>query len=356
MPAPEVSVVIPTRNRWELLSRHALASALSQEDVEVEVIVVDDASDDGSEERLEAVADPRVRAVFREEQGGQAAALNDGIDAARGEWIAFLDDDDLWSPRKLRAQLDATSEAASFVYGSMVAVDMSGRVLEAVPTPPPGELRQLLRRHNVLRCPSSVMARTEFVRKIGGLDDTLNELTDWDFFIRLADSGRCAACNEIVVGYLVHPQNRRLRQDSDVDTEFRYLATKHERGLPLERAGFARWVAMGHLRAGRKRAALETYLRSAVRDRDPGNAVRAGAAIFGERAFRARRRLAAERPEVPWLELYLDGGPTAEDGDHRRDVSGIEAPLEEHERPNEDERPRGEGEPEGTAERDHRDG
>lgn len=356
MPAPEVSVVIPTRNRWDLLSRHALASALAQEGVEVEVVVVDDASDDGSEERLEAVADPRVRMLFREAQGGQAVALNDGIEAARGKWIAFLDDDDLWSPRKLRAQLDAASQVASFVYGSMVAVDMSGQVLQAVPTPPPGELRQLLRRHNVLRCPSSVMARTEFVRKIGGLDDTLNELTDWDFFIRLADAGRCAACEEIVVGYLVHPQNRRLREDSDVETEFRYLAAKHERGLPLERAGFARWVAMGHLRAGRKRAALETYLRSAVRDRDPGNAMRAGAALFGEGAFRARRRLAADTPEVPWLELYLNRGAAAEDRDHRRDVAGIEAPLEEHERADEDERTGGDGEPEGAAERDHREG
>src|SRR6187200_1386086 len=135
MPAPEVSVVIPTRNRWELLSRNSLASALAQVGVELEVIVVDDASDDGSEERLEAVGDPRVRVIFRERQGGQAVALNDGIEAARGEWIAFLDDDDLWSPRKLRAQLDATGPRAQFVYGSMVAVDTSGNVLEAVPTP-----------------------------------------------------------------------------------------------------------------------------------------------------------------------------------------------------------------------------
>ena len=352
MPAPEVSVVIPTRNRWELLSRHALASALSQVGVEVEVIVVDDASDDGSEERLEAVADPRVRMIFRERQGGQAVALNEGIGAARGEWIAFLDDDDLWSPRKLRAQLDASGPRASFVYGSMVAVDMSARVLEAVPTPPPADVRRLLRTHNVLRCPSSVMARAEFVRKVGGLDESLNELTDWDFFIRLADSGRCAACEEIVVGYLVHPQNRRLRQDSDVETEFRYLAAKHDEGLPLERAGFARWVAMGHLRAGRKRAALSTYLRSAVRDRDPGNALRAGAALFGEGAFRARRRLAVDKPEVPWLH----GFSAAEDGDHRSRVVRVEAPLEDDERHDEEHGPRDEGQPEGAAERDHRDG
>jgi len=196
------------------------------------------------------------------------------------------------------------------------------------------------------------MARAAFVRKIGGLDESLNELTDWDFFIRLADAGRCAACEEIVVGYLVHPQNRRLRQDSDVETEFRYLAAKHERDLPLERAGFARWVAMGHLRAGRKRAALSTYLSSAVRDRDVGNAVRAGAAVFGEGAFRVRRKVAVDKPEVPWL----DGFAATEDGDHRGGVPRVEAPLEEDERADEEHGAHGDGEPEGAAERDHRDG
>ena len=298
--------MIPTRNRWDLFSRHGLASALSQEDVETEVIVVDDGSDDGSAEKLAAFADPRVRALLRPQRGGQALALNAGIEAARGEWIAFLDDDDLWSPRKLRAQLDAAASAGgTFVYGSMVAVDPETQVLESFATPAPENVRRLLRVQNVLRCPSSVMARAELVREVGGLDENLNELTDWDFFIRLADAGRPAACSELVIGYLIHPQNRRLHQDSDVDAEFRYLAAKHEGSeLPLRRAGFARWVAMGHLRAGRKVQAVGTYLASALRDRDPGNALRAGAAILGEGAFRARRNLVADRPQLAWLDRY----------------------------------------------------
>jgi glycosyltransferase involved in cell wall biosynthesis len=294
--------VIPTRNRWDLLSRNALASALRQEEVDLEVVVVDDGSDDGSAESLSAFADTRVQAVLRPQRGGQAVALNAGIEKARGEWIAFLDDDDLWSPKKLSAQLDAAAEAgASFVYGSMVAVDGEGQVLESFPTPAPAELRALLRRQNVLRCPSSVMAKAELVRGVGGLDENLNELTDWDFFIRLADSGRPAACREQVIGYLVHPQNRRLRQDSDVETEFRYLEAKH---AGLERTGFSRWVAMGHLRAGRRLRAAGTYFASSVRDRDPGNALRGVAALVGEQAFRTRRRLVAERPSLPWLEEY----------------------------------------------------
>ena len=301
-PAPEVSVVIPTRNRFDLLSRHALASALGQEDVEIEVVVIDDGSDDGSAERLAELDDPRVRVVRRPAQGGQARALNAGIDTARGTWLSFLDDDDVWSPRKLRAQLDAADAAgASFVYGSMVAIDAEGRVLEALPTADPASVRELLRRQNALRCPSSVMARAELIRRIGGFDERLNELTDWDFFIRLADAGRPAACPELVVGYVVHSQNRRLREDSDVETEFRHLAAKH---ASLERAGFSRWVAMGHLRAGRRLRAARIYVRSAFSDRNPGNLLRAAAALLGEPVFRLRRRLVAEKPEPAWLELY----------------------------------------------------
>jgi glycosyltransferase involved in cell wall biosynthesis len=297
-----VSVVIPTRNRWELLSRHGLASALAQEDVNVEVVVVDDGSDDGSAQRLDELDDPRIHAVLRSERGGQAHALNDGIAAARGDWLAFLDDDDVWSPRKLRVQLDAAEAAgADFVYAPMVAIDPEGQVIEALPSPPPWEVRERLRKHNVLRSPSSVMARSELVRRVGGFDERLNELTDWDFFLRLARAGKAAAADEPLVGYLVHPENRRLRGDSDVDREFAYLAQKHG---DLERAGFSRWVAMGHLRAGRRREALRVYLASAFRDRDPGNALRASAALLGERPFRYRRRVVAEKPKLDWLERY----------------------------------------------------
>src|SRR5207244_11303184 len=116
----------------------------------------------------------------------------------------------------------------------------------------------------------------------------------------------------------------------------RHLDAKH--GW-LERAGFARWVAMGHLRAGRKVEALRVYLRSAVRDRDVGNAIRAGAALIGERAFDARRRYAADKPDLPWLRLYLDRASSAEDGSDRTGVLGVEAPLEQDQRADEEQHP-----------------
>lgn len=304
--SPLVSVLIPTRNRWHILSRHALAGALSQEDVDLEVLVIDDGSDDGvSLAALQAVEDPRLRVLRHHSRRGQAHALNTGISEARGEWVAFLDDDDLWAPQKLRAQLNAAdARGADFVYGSIVIVDEAVRPLEAFPTVPPDDVARLLRSHNVLRTPSSVSARTSLVRSVGGLDERLNELSDWDFFIRIADAGRAAACEEVVVAYYVHPQNRRVRDDCDVDREFEYLANKHANSDGgVHRAGFDRWVAMGHLRAGRRFAAARAYLTAGVRHLDFGGVARAAGALVGEPAVALRRRL-RERPEPPWLKPY----------------------------------------------------
>ena len=114
---PRVSVVIPTRNRAGMIAA-AVGEALGQVGVEVEAIVVDDASTDATADALAAIADPRLRIVRRSERGRLAAARNSGIEAARGEWVAFLDDDDLWSPDSSAFLLPVRDEAG----GTHVAV------------------------------------------------------------------------------------------------------------------------------------------------------------------------------------------------------------------------------------------
>jgi glycosyltransferase involved in cell wall biosynthesis len=102
-----VSAVIPTRGRPELL-RRAVRSALAQTLQEIEVVVVIDGEDPVTRLVVEELAheDKRVRMVALTSSVGGSDARNRGVDAARGEWIAFLDDDDEWLPGKLRAQLD----------------------------------------------------------------------------------------------------------------------------------------------------------------------------------------------------------------------------------------------------------
>src|SRR4051812_836378 len=114
----EVTVVIPTRNRWPAL-RQTLASALAQEDVDLELMVIDDGSSDETPRKLAALSDDRVHFARHLAPLGPARARNAGIDRATAPWIAFLDDDDRWSPRKLRAQLDASGNS-DFVYCSAI--------------------------------------------------------------------------------------------------------------------------------------------------------------------------------------------------------------------------------------------
>jgi glycosyltransferase involved in cell wall biosynthesis len=101
---PRVSVVIPTRNRAQVVSR-AVRSALAQTFTDLEVIVVIDGPDATTAEFLQQVNDPRLRVVELEESVGGSEARNTGAREARGEWIALLDDDDEWMPEKLVLQM-----------------------------------------------------------------------------------------------------------------------------------------------------------------------------------------------------------------------------------------------------------
>ncbi len=314
----EVTVVISTRDRWPLMTVTSLASALRQEDVEMEVIVVDDGSAEAPPPHKE-LGDQRIRMVRHPETRGVAVARNSGIREARGDWVAFLDDDDLWSPRKLRAQIDAARAAdAGFAYSGAVWVDDHLR-LDHGHAPPPAEgLAAALLRWNVIwGGGSNVLARTELVRSLGGFDEELHQLADWDLWIRLALASRAAVVDDVHVALVRHRGSMLLVDRRDVFLELDALAGKHRReaerqSVEVDRARFARWVATGHLRAGRRRAAARSYVRGT---RAPGNVLRAAAALLGPRvlaetsALRARTRLglaAGERmagsPE--WLDRY----------------------------------------------------
>ena len=197
--APEVTVVFPTRDRWDLL-RRTLPTVLNQEAVYLEVVLVDDGSrDDGAGSVL--VADERVRVIRHLTAQGVARARNTGIAAARGIWTAFLDDDDPWAPRKLRSQLDAAnSDGGEFAYSGVLVLDEALRPIDVWSPPPPHELRERLRGLNAFPAgASNVVVRTDAIRRIGGFDERLAHVADWDAWIRLAGAAMGNACEETSV-------------------------------------------------------------------------------------------------------------------------------------------------------------
>lgn len=323
---PKVSVVIATRNRWPLLSTHALPSALSQEDVGLEVIVVDDASIDETPARLLEIDDSRVRIVRHQTNRRLPAARNTGIASAQGEWLAWLDDDDLWSPRKLRTQVDAAArEGADWVYGAAVVVDEHRRVFASDPFPDPSELPRLLLEGNwIPGGGSNVIARAEAVRRVGGFDEQLFFFEDWDLWLRLLHCvGPPAACPEVVVARVEHRQNMAVRDRSQVMPAFERLLGKHKTVTRRDRLSVAEWLAYEQYRAGKRGRAALHYLRAAIAYRSPGNVPPAVGALFGDRGLRTSSKLLvalrgashfdAEAPPIPptpaWLEQLPEVAP-----------------------------------------------
>lgn len=113
----DVSVVIPTYNRPELLQR-AIISALAQKDVNIEILVCEDGESAIVANIISKFHDKRIKHIVGPHAGRPAVPRNRGIHAAKGEWLAFLDDDDAWFPTKLRQQLDNAAMAGAFAICS----------------------------------------------------------------------------------------------------------------------------------------------------------------------------------------------------------------------------------------------
>ncbi|MGH3109997.1 MAG: glycosyltransferase family 2 protein [Gaiellaceae bacterium] len=309
-----MSVVIPTRDRWDLLSRRALRGALMQEDVEHEVIVVDDGSTDETAERLRSMTDDRVRILRHETAGGAARARNAGIREARGEWIAFLDDDDYWAPRKLRMQLDLVrSTRADFAYAGVVTVDDRGFVLHTSSPPDPDRLRyEIIRTCAIPAGSSNVLARTEVVRQLGGFDESFRNMEDWDLWIRLASAGDAAALSDVLVACVEHRGGKAVIGPRDAFVPFHHLERKHRRlsldvGVEFDRVAFSHYVAWLQLRSRRHTSAARVYLTSAIKNRRPEDLI--PALKFTARALAPTRRTLRRRERMDfrtphWLQLY----------------------------------------------------
>lgn len=297
---PDATVVIATRDRTEFLVQ-AVRTALAQEGAEVEVIVVDDATaGDRTRAALQPYADPRLTVLRNEAPVGAGPSRNRGIEAARAPWVAFLDDDDLWSPHRVRLQLEQAGEAG-YGYCGQVLVGPDRVPFGTLPAPRPEMLPDALLDGSLIGGPSAVMVRTEILREVGGFAGRYGALDDWDLWVRVARVADASAVPELLVGYTVHPGNMHLRDPARVLADFDAFAATH--GNPHAGVALLEWIAAENHELGNWRNAAAMYARSAVRHRRLGDALRA-LVVTVRRPGRPDEHRRAALVGPPWLEAF----------------------------------------------------
>ncbi len=221
---PKVSVVIPTYNRAHVLGE-AMQSVLDQTFDGFELIVVDDGSTDNTKEVVASFGDPRIKYIYQENRGA-SAAYNTGILASRGEYIAFLDSDDIWLPQKLELQVKLLNSRpdVALVCSDGYIFDVRtnstlGRYWHGVPfgyrVDPQRASRDPLREMLVWGCFISetfVMVRREVFNEVGGYDESLKDHVDWDMYVRV--------CQRFAIETIDIPLAKMRKHDANLSSNF----------------------------------------------------------------------------------------------------------------------------------------
>lgn len=260
---PEISVVLPTHNRSSWLQL-ALASVLAQRNVDLEVIVVDDASTDDTAEAVRSLDDARVRLLQHETPRGVAASRNHGAAEAHGDWVAFIDDDDLWAPEKLTRQLQAArATKRSWAYAGAVNIDNQLQVIGGLRPLPPAETVNLLPRRNAIPGGgSNVILRRDLFERAGPFETRLKNTEDWELSIRLAKLAEPAWVPEPLIARRLHHENSSL----DCDEIFRGLKLiERLHGTRADRGMLHLWIAQSHIRTGERAEAIRHFALAAIR-------------------------------------------------------------------------------------------
>jgi glycosyltransferase involved in cell wall biosynthesis len=245
MSPPKISVVIAAYNHAPFV-RQAIESALTQSGPELEVVVTDDGSRDGTVDAIRAIADPRVRLNALPQNQGACIAFGDAVRRARGEYVAVLNSDDFFLPGKLERQsafLDAHPEIGA-VFGLPGFVDERGqpftnpshsfaRLFTAENRPRREWLKQLFFGRNCL-CHPTILIRKACYDRVGLLDPLMMQLPDWDLWVRL--------CAE----YEIHVLPEKLTAFRILDRERNTSAPSRER---LARAAWETAMVLEHYAA-----------------------------------------------------------------------------------------------------------
>ncbi|HZW28066.1 MAG TPA: glycosyltransferase family 2 protein [Trueperaceae bacterium] len=231
MAGPDFTVVVPTHRRPSLL-REALASVAAQTLPPAQVVVVDDAGDD--ETRAVVSAFPGVEYALNDRARGGSGARNAGAAVARGDWLAFLDDDDLWLPRKLErvaAVIAAGPADLGLVYSASEQFDgATGATLSRSRPQARGRVLDEMLYRNAVGGMSVVVVRRDLFEAVGGMDESFPSLQDMELYVRLAERASFDFADEVLVRFRVADHGRITFDPAKKLAGARMFAAKY-RGL-----------------------------------------------------------------------------------------------------------------------------
>jgi glycosyltransferase involved in cell wall biosynthesis len=192
MTAPAVSIILPTFNRLKYL-RPAIDSVFAQTLADWELLIADDGSDQETRAYLRGLESlPRVKLIWLSHSGNPSAVRNAALREARGDYIAFLDSDDLWMPAKLERQIDAlrTCSRCRWIYTGYARIDDAGKPA-TLPSPKPwipyrGAILEQLLRLEAAVATAAVLVERPLLAQVGGFDEELLLFEHYDLWLRLA--------------------------------------------------------------------------------------------------------------------------------------------------------------------------
>ena len=204
-----VSVIVPVYNREKYVSL-TLDSIIQQTYKNIEIIAVNDGSTDSSLTVLKnyEANHPKIITVIDQKNQGQVKSRNTAILKSKGEFIAFLDSDDLWMPNKLEMQLPLFNEQVGLVYSAIENIDKDGIVVGSVlcDESVTGDiLPQLLIRNRMTG--GTVVVKKVALDKIGLFDEAFSAAENWDLWIRICREYEARLVNMPLVQYRIHPDN-----------------------------------------------------------------------------------------------------------------------------------------------------
>jgi glycosyltransferase involved in cell wall biosynthesis len=252
-----VTVVIPAFNAAATIEE-TLASVRAQTYPHLEILVIDDGSLDDTATIIEArgACDARIR-LIRQSNGGVAEARNRGLKEARGEFIAFIDADDLWRPDKIARQIALLARGGDqmgFVYTWYALVDARGDILSLHHKPwAAGDIFMEMCRSNIVGNGSSVLFRTAALASVGGFDGSLRSrgaqgCEDLKTYLLVAERFRVGLIPDHLTGYRLLPDNmssdvlQMLRSFDLVATEFAIRSPALAKPLGDGRMKLMRWL------------------------------------------------------------------------------------------------------------------